>query len=158
MNLADQLSENLDAWQPVSEGPMLHTVSLPGWTVHLQADRADRVGCQLSEFSLVRNAPSPDGLTMTSWAEGIARRVTGLLEPLKLLEADPDRKQALLRSTAPTRKGDLARYYELQLTGTTKAALRRYEADLEKGTPRKAIPFSLTHEVMAKLAGDVAGE
>jgi hypothetical protein len=101
MNLADQLSENLDAWQPVSEGPMLHTVSLPGWTVHLQADRADRVGCQLSEFSLVRNAPSPDGLTMTSWAEGIARRVTGLLEPLKLLEADPDRKQALLRSTAP---------------------------------------------------------
>jgi hypothetical protein len=108
------------------------------------------------ELTLARTGNTPDGLTLRAWAEGVAKRATGLLEPLKLLEVDDARGEALLRSDSPAKKGEQVAYYEVKLFGTDRASVRRYVASrTESG--REQTAFALTHEVLAKLAGDIAG-
>jgi hypothetical protein len=124
--------------------------------VTLTADRADTLSCLVWELTLARTGAAPEGLTLRGWAEGVAARATGLLEPLKLLEVDEARNEALLRSTAPAKKGERVAYYEVRLFGLDRAVVRRFTADRAQ-SGREQIAFALTHEVLAKLAGDIAG-
>ena len=48
-------------------------------------------------------------------------------------------------------------YYEVHLRGLTHATVRRFQANRAAGTRREQVAFALTHEVLAKLAGDIAG-
>jgi hypothetical protein len=124
--------------------------------VQLSADKADTLSCLVWELSLIRSGDAPEGLTLRAWAEGVAKRATGLLEPLKLLEVDDARGEALLRSDSPAKKGECVAYYEVRLFGTGRAAVHRFTANrTESG--REQVAFALTHEVLAKLAGDIAG-
>jgi hypothetical protein len=108
------------------------------------------------ELTLTRTGEPPAGLTLKGWAAAIADRTTGLLEPLKLHEVDELRQEAILRSEAPATKGDVLAYYEVRLSGLSTAVVRRFTAS--KTTPgRTQVAFALTHEVLAKLAGDIAG-
>ena len=70
------------------------------WQVRLSVERRDGLGCLLWDVSLRRDTPAAADAKV--WAEQLAQRVTGLLEPLKLHEADAGRQLTLLRSTAPT--------------------------------------------------------
>jgi hypothetical protein len=78
------------------------------------------------------------------------------MEPLKVIEVDSVGKQAQLRSESPLERGDKRFYYELLLSGLGVATLRRYQTDSGNGK-RAQTTFALTHEALAKLAGDVAG-
>jgi hypothetical protein len=127
-----------------------------GWSVRLTADKADTLSCLVWELSLSRTGSAPEGLTLKGWAEGVAKRATGLLEPLKLLEVDDARGEAILRSDAPAKKGERVAYYEVRLSGTDRATVRRYQASRSE-SGREQVAFALTHEVLAKLAGDIAG-
>lgn len=69
---------------------------------------------------------------------------------------DDARQEAVLRSDSPSRKGETASYYELRLHGLTTAVVRRYQANPAAGTRREQVVFPLTHEVLAKLAADIA--
>lgn len=157
MTPAEILLPKLSEWRPAGSGR--HTRSEPlsnGWAVHLTAEQSDALGCRLWDFAAVRTGEAPDGLTLRSWAEGIAARAVGLLEPLKVHEIDETRQEALLRSTAPSRAGDAAvAYYEMRLFGLGRAELRRFRAGTAPGQPREQIPYTLTHEVLAKLASDI---
>jgi hypothetical protein len=124
--------------------------------VNLTADRADTLSCLVWELTLARTGAAPEGLTLRGWAEGVAKRATGLLEPLRLLEVDEGRGEAVLRSDAPAKKGAGVAYYEVRLFGLTRAEVRRFAADRTQ-SGREQIAFALTHEVLAKLAGDIAG-
>ena len=109
------------------------------------------------ELILTRTSEVPAGLTLKGWADGIAARVSGLMEDLKVLEVDDVRQEALLRSDGPTAKGDDRLYYEVHLRGLTHATVRRYKGSRTAGTRREQVAFALTHEVLAKLVEDVAG-
>ena len=127
-----------------------------GWTVQLAADKADSLSCLVWELTLSRSGEPPEGLTLEAWAAAIADRVTGLMEPLKLHEVDEALGEAVLRSEAPTTRGDALAYYEVRLHGLGKAVVRRFKAN--KSAPgREQVAFALTHEVLAKLADDIAG-
>ena len=69
---------------------------------------------------------------------------------------DDARGEALLRSDAPATKGERVAYYEVRLQ---RPRPRRGAA--VRGGPhrerREQVAFALTHEVLAKLAGDIAG-
>ena len=78
------------------------------------------------------------------------------MEPLKVYEVDETRNEAILRSAPPTKKGEALAYYELQLPGLTSATVRRFTATRNAGG-RAQTAFALTHEVLARLAGDIAG-
>src|SRR6266545_4243280 len=158
MTLPESLLPKLSEWHSAGDGRRSLSVPAPeaGWIVHLTADKADTLSCLVWELTLARTADAPAGLTLKAWAEGVAARVTGLLEPLKLLEVDDGCGEALLRSESPAKKGERVTYYEVRLSGLGQAVVRRYAASrAESG--REQVAFALTHEVLAKLAGDIAG-
>jgi hypothetical protein len=107
-------------------------------------------------MSLARSAQAPAGrVDLKGWAEAIEGRHTGLLEPLKVIEIDPLRNEGLLRSTTAARRGDSLFYYEILLKGTRSALVRRYQAKQAGTRSREQVAFTLTHEALAKLAGEL---
>jgi hypothetical protein len=159
MTLAETLQGRLAEWHPAGEGRHSWSGNFPeaGWAVGLAADRTDTLGCLVWELTLTRTADAPAGLTLKGWADGIAARVSGLMEDLKVVEVDDVRHEALLRSDGPTAKGDDRLYYEVHLRGLGHATVRRYKGSRSAGIRREQVAFALTHEVLAKLAADVAG-
>jgi hypothetical protein len=159
MTLAERVRAKVSSWRPAGDGRHSwgETFADAGWVVRLSAEHNDRVGCLAWELALERLADAPAGLTLKTWASEVAGRVPGLLEDLKLLEVDDLRQEAVLRSDAPTRTGDVVGYYEVKLHGLTRATVRRYEANTAAGTGRAQVAFALTHEALARLAGAIAG-
>src|SRR5690242_4190260 len=112
MTLPERLLPRLSEWQPAGAGRHSLAAAVPeaGWTVGLTADKADTLSCLVWELALTRTGATPKGLTVRAWAEGVAARATGLLEPLRLIEVDDARNEAVLRSSSPAKKGDLVAY------------------------------------------------
>jgi len=153
MTLENLLLRSLDKWRPASRAS--HTVDHPesGWRVTLDAALVDTVGVQLHGLRVARLHPLESTLSLRDRAEAIARRVSGLLEPLRLIEVDEGRGVAQLRSDAPAVRDAARRYYELLRRADGATDLARYEA---LDGPRQAVPFTLTHEALAKLVRDLA--
>ena len=157
MTLGETLHKSLSEWKAGTDGPHERSAVGGGWAATVTAETVDTVGAKLTRIDLTRTDPAPDGSTVGGWADGVAKRATGLLERLKVHEVDGTRNAAVLRSDTPTVKGGVAGYYEVVLTGTEQASVSRYAADRAAGTPREQVPFTLTHEAIAKLADDIAG-
>jgi len=156
MTLREKLLQKLSEWRPASEGR--HSLAVAdeatGGTVRLAADRSDELGCLVWELTCQRGGPAKADLG--AWAKSVAQRVTGLLEPLKVVEVDNSRGEALLRSNEPSRRGDSLSYYELLLAKRGEATVRRYQSNQQAGSRREQVTFALTHEVLAKFASDLA--
>ena len=159
MTLDETLLPKLAEWRPAGPGPNHFSSSLaqPGWTLTLTAASAESLGCLVSELSVRHAEERPaDAAALTQWAVRCAQRVTGLLEPLKVVEVDATRGEAVLRSDKPAVRGEHLFYYELLLQGTQTAMLRRYRAAKGNGR-RETVSFALTHEAIAKLVADLTG-
>lgn len=158
MTLAETLLPKLSDWRPAGAGRHTWSETVPdvGWTVHIAADKTDSLSCLIWELTLTRANDAPAGLTLKDWAAAIADRVSGLMEPLKLYEVDTTRNEAVLRSEAPSARGDNLAYYEVRLNGLARAAVRRFAAT-KTAAGREQVAFALTHEVLAKLANDITG-
>src|SRR5262245_25074908 len=108
MTLAETLPQKLAEWRPAGTGrhSLSHALGESGWTAHLTADRVDTVGCLMWELTLTRTATDRKDLpTLAAWAEAVAAGAKGLLEPLKVVEVDVQRREALLRSDSATQRG-----------------------------------------------------
>jgi len=152
MTLASTLRQQLNKSDPGG----FH-VSCDGWDVTLTADKSDSLSCALKELRLERGQPHAEALK--PWAERIAQRVTGLMEPLRLLEVDGKLGKAVLRSQAPAAQDGKTFYYELVLERTARsvATLTRYAGDRHSGAARERVPFVLTHDAIIKLSADITG-
>jgi hypothetical protein len=157
MTLDETVLQKLADWHP-TRGKR-QTLAVPdegsGWAANLVVDRHDELSSALWEVDIRRVAAPPAGMTLDGWANSVASRVTGLLEPLKVLEIDAERNEALLRSNQPSRRSDDLFYYEVLLKGIKAASVRRYQGN-PGGGRREQVPFVLTHEAVAKLVGDLA--
>src|SRR5436190_1856392 len=144
MSWNETLLQKLADWRP--EGPGRHALACTddgsGWTLTVEADRNDELGCLLWEAAVRRAAPAPG--TLQAWAERVAARVTSLIEPLKVVEVDSSRNEALLRSEQPTRRGQALLYFEVRLKGTSEARLCRYQSTHAEFKPRTQITAPLT--------------
>ena len=158
MTLDETLRQRLADWRPQDRQILVVAPEGAGWTVSVTADRCDEVGCLLWELTLRRTAPAAAGWSVQAWAERAAGRVTGLLEPLKIVEVDAVRDEALLRSDEPAQRGEQLFYYELLLKGSGTALLRRYQAAPNGQARREQVTFALTHEALAKLAADLTAD
>jgi hypothetical protein len=161
MTYDDALVERLAGWRPEGTGPhsLAHTGE-NGWTVGVTAESTDTVGGRLTEIAVTRPAPDKPATatSLKKWAGRVADRATGLLEPLKLIEVDGARAEAVLRSETPAVRGNSVEYYEVLLRGRRSASLKRYRATRSGSGKRRAVPFALTHEAIAKVAGDLTGD
>jgi hypothetical protein len=156
MTLENQLLQKLADWRPDSPSDRLSVDdSASGWRATVQADSVDTIGCRLREVGVARLAPLDNPAPLAERAHQVADRVTGLLEPLRLVEVDAVGDVAQLRSDAPAVKGDTLAYYEVNLHGHGGAEVSRYEASHATGK-RQQVPFTLTHEALGKLVHDLA--
>ncbi len=161
MTLNETLLARLAEWRP---GRGRQTLNVPdsgaGWAVSLTADRADELGCLVWEMTLRRSEPLPggDAAALRAWGDRIAGRARGLLEMLKVVEVDAERDEAILRSDVPAAKGEDRFYYEVNLKGAGAADVRRYRGSLVATGKREQVAFALTHEVLARLAADLAAD
>lgn len=157
MTLAETLQQKLSEWRPSGAGRHTWTEEFPeqGWTVHLAVDKNDSLSSLVWELTLARSTDAPVDATLNSWAKKLTGRVAGLMEELKLLEVDETRNEALIRSDDPTRKGDVIQFYEVRLTGTKQAIVRRFKADTAANTRREQLAFALTHETLANLVDKI---
>jgi len=156
MTLDEMLQRKLAEWRPENAVQPLevdHPAS--GWKTAVYAEYVDTLGCRLREVVLTRTTPLTSQDSLAEQAGRIAGRVVGLLEPLRLIEVDGEHQLAQLRSQSPARRGGAAQYYEVlrHADGTTR--LGRYEVGQAAGK-RQAVPFTLTHEALAKIVSDLA--
>ncbi len=134
------LLPKLGEWRPTSSGRTTfnHQDAATGWSVTLTVDKADALSCQLWDLTLAKlPAPQPlNGAELHQRAAAIAERTTGLLEPLRVIEVDVQRGEALLRSDSPTLRKEKRSHYELALTAARRqrahqqARASRLRADL----------------------------
>jgi hypothetical protein len=161
MTLTETVRRKIAEWRPAGEGR--HVFAIPdegtGWTVAITADCCDDVGCRLWEISLQSGtSAASDAEALAGWARRAAERVTGLLEGLMVVEVDPTRNEALLRSDAPAWQGENVTYYEAILNGAGRATVQRFRGSRQPGQRREQTAFSLTHDALAKLVGDLVRE
>ena len=161
MTLAETVLQKVADWRP--SGERRHSLLIPdggsGWALELQADRCDELGCRVWEISLRRTRkPQSPASALQAWADRAAERVTGLLEGLRVIEVDPQRNEALLRSNTPTRREQIVSYFEVLLRGTKSATLRRFRAYQEPSHRREQISFPITHEALAKVVAELTNE
>ena len=97
MTLEETLLQKLADWRPPGGGR--HTLAVSdetAWVVRVTAERRDDLGCALWEMVAERTEPRADKKrTVGDWAEQVAGRVTGLQEPLAVVEVDTLRDMAL---------------------------------------------------------------
>jgi hypothetical protein len=155
MNLDEMLLQKLADWRPDS-GPQTLEIddAASGWKAVVSTDAVDTLGCRLHEVILTRTTPLTGAGDLADQAQRIANRVSGLLEPLCLVEVDGEHDLAQLRSESPAKRGAALHYYEVLRHGDGTTRLNRYEAS--PAGPRKAIGFALTHEALAKVVSDLA--
>ena len=154
--LDEILHRKLAEWRPDTANPTLSlTDPEGGWSVTLDAEAVESIGSRLRRVSV-----RPVGATVTAplrdQAGRLAREVTSLLEPLRVVEVDDGHAVAQLRSVSPSQRDGAARYYEVTRHADGTTHLSRYETRPTEGK-RQTIPFNLTHEALAKVVGDFAG-
>src|SRR5262245_58856989 len=157
MTLSELVLQRLGSWHPSRSERQALVVAEEGngWAASLTADRNDDLSCVLWELVL-RRAMTAD-VPVRPWADKVARRATGLLEALRVVEIDEERNEALLRSKEPTRRGSDLFYYEFRLSSNRQAIVRRFRAS-EEGGQRAQITYALTHEALAKLIQDLVAD
>lgn len=154
MTLEETLLRKLADWR-VHNSRQTLSAEYADWRVDVTADAVDTVGARLWEVALYRTSAQANPATLAAQAERIVSRITGLMEPLRLIEIDEPRGVAQLRSTSPAAKGDTLFYYEVTRQAGGQTTLRRYQASTTS-PKREQIAFPLTHEALAKLVDDLA--
>lgn len=91
---------------------------------------------------------------LKGWGGRLASRITYLMEPLAVLEADPVGGEVVLRSKAPTVRNGRRSYYEIHLR---KSGLLRFDrvAFDEATRSRHQASCQFTNEVLERLVDDL---
>ena len=85
-------------------------------------------------------------------SETLTGKLTYLLEPIGVVEADADRCSVQLRSSPPQKGEDGTSYYELMVRRGGDITLSRYSK--KSGQLRQIVPAHVTREVLGRLADD----
>jgi len=159
MTIAETLLPKLNEWEAAGLGRQswAQPVGDRGWALNLEADRVDSLGCLIWELTLTRTGDNPlSSAVLKQRAAAVADRITGLMEPIHLVEVDETRGEALLRSETPAHRSHSLAYYELIMHGN-RIDLRRFQFANGK-IRREQVAFGLTYEAIAKLVDDLVRE
>ena len=134
--------------QPISAEEGTHKINLPvglatpigiecaGFDFHV----ADRAGMSLDD--------------LRGWGDRVVKKITYLMEPLAIHEADAQGNEVVLRSATPTAKPDRRSYYEARLKGSGDLTFERVAFD-EESRSRGPVPCHFTNEVVDRLVDDL---
>lgn len=113
----------------------------------------DGIGCSFQTLGLSTPKLANASLAeLKAISDGLIGRLTYLLEPIGIIEADADRCSVQLRSNPPKKGEEETSYYELMVRRGGDITLSRYGK--KAGQLRQIIPAHVTREVLARLADD----
>jgi hypothetical protein len=150
--IADALDENTKAYVL----PCTVTVEDSPNRLTLDLTALDSVGLAFSTMEFANSSRtefSSDALK--EWGDRLAKRVTYLMEPLKVLEVNDQGGEVQLRSQSPTPRADQRAYYEMRLFRNGKLRMERFAFD-ESTRQRRPVTCQLTRETLERLADDIA--
>jgi hypothetical protein len=123
-------------------------------TLHLSS--LDTVGLAFSVMEYAntsRTELSSDALK--DWGDRLTKRVTYLMEPLKVFEIDGQGGEVQVRSQNPTARAFERGYYEMRLFRQGNLRMERIVFDASS-RERRPTTCQLTREVLERLADDIA--
>lgn len=144
--------EKLDALGAFHDQPRTLHVEQDRWTLTVDLESADALSCAFTQLRLT--APQSGGTTAERRAERICRRLNYLLEPLELIETDPETDRSLVRSNPPQRDQSARTYYEATVDPRGAVTLHRFRRTRDEAR-RTAVPCRLTKEATTKLIDDL---
>jgi hypothetical protein len=152
MSIRTDIERELVRIQAVTGRGLLQVDSDAG---RIEADllAVDAIGCsfQTLGYSTSQLADATlDDLKQISM--DLTAKLTYLLEPIGLVEADSDRCSVQLRSNPPQKGEDGTSYYELLVRRGGDISLSRYQK--RPGQMREIVPAHITREVLGRLADD----
>lgn len=152
MTLANVVLQKLSEAKPATgRHELAFADEASGWSLYLTADRRDELSVLAWETKLRR---TENGGDVADWAARLAEKAIGLPEPVRVIEIDAPRRQALLRSVNPVQRQDRILFYEVILQGTGSALIRRFQG-FPLGDTREQVAFAVTHEALARLVEEI---
>ena len=154
MSISRALMDGLGGRAPLTSGVQrLEALEAGLASVHCDVVAADGVGCAIAEIECRAIGRAPAAKDLARYANDLCKRINYLMEPLRVVEFDPN-AGALVLSEKPRRKGESVGYYHLHAKPTGTTVLRRVE--LNQAAKRRVFsPFSLTHEQLEQLVEDL---
>ena len=155
MALQQQINAELQRIAALGGGDRLQ-VHLPSGLLSAEVVACDAIGCAALEVTY--STPQLANSTLQQLkklSDELSRRLSYLLEPISLIEADDEAATVQMRSNPPQKDDDGTRYYELLVRRGGDLSLVRYQK--LPGQPRQPTPAHLTREVFVRLAGDLVG-
>jgi hypothetical protein len=152
MDIKTDIQRELKRIQAVS-GKGLLQVDVEGGRIEADLLAVDAIGCSIQTLGYSTDKLAEATLDdLRSISETLTGRLTYLLEPIGLVEADSDRAAIQLRSSPPQKGEDSTSYYELMVRRGGDVSLSRYEK--RPGLMRHIVPANITREVLQRLAED----
>jgi len=155
MSIRLDIERELKRIQAVAGRGLLQVQTVDG---RVEADlvAVDAIGCSFQTLAYTTDklaGASLDQLKVVS--ESLTAKLTYLLEPIGVVEADSDRCSVQLRSNPPQKNDDGTTYYELMVRKGGDITLSRYSK--KSGQLRQIVPAQVTREVLGRLADDFLG-
>lgn len=128
--------------------------SSDGPAVEVDFTAVESLGCAFRELRVAADLHDRPFDSLKAWAEQICRKVNYLLEPIGVLELDPESQQVLVRSAVPAKSAEQTAYYEILIAAPGRLCLRRYTRPVHSSQPQPC-DLQLTQEVLLKLVDDI---
>jgi hypothetical protein len=152
MTIRPDIERELKRIQAVS-GRGLVQVDLPAGRLEADLLAVDAIGCSFQTLAYSTDKLADASLDqLKSISQALTEKLTYLLEPIGLVEADADRCSIQLRSNPPQKGDDGTSYYELMVRRGGHITLSRYSK--QAGQLRQIVPAHVTREVLGRLAED----
>src|SRR5688500_12322399 len=152
MTIRPDIERELKRIQAVTGRGLLQVQTAVG---RVEADlvAVDAIGCTFQTLGYSTDKLAQATLEqLKEISQSLTSRLTYLLEPIGLVEADADRCSIQLRSSPPQKGDDGTSYYELMVRRGGDITLSRYSK--KTGQLRQIIPANVTREVLGRLADD----
>ena len=159
MSIRPDIVRELKRIQAVS-GRGLLEVDCPAGRIEADLLAVDAIGCSFQTLAYSTASLAHSTLDeLREISQVLTAKLTYLLEPIGVVEADRDRCSVQLRSSPPQKGEDGTCYYELMIRRGGDITLSRYSK--RPGQRRQILPAQVTREVLSRLADDflsAAGE
>jgi hypothetical protein len=152
MTIRPDIERELKRIQAVNGRGLLQIQSPEG---SLEADllAVDAIGCSFQTLAYSTDRLASSSLEdLKEISENLTAKLTYLLEPIGVVEADADRCSIQLRSSPPQKGEDGTSYYELMVRRGGHITLSRFSK--KPGQLRQIVPAQVTREVLGRLADD----
>lgn len=152
MTIRQDIERELKRIQAVS-GRGLLQIPTPDGRIEADLLAVDAIGCSFQTLAYSTDRLANASLEeLKQISEKLTAKLTYLLEPIGLVEADADRCSVQLRSSPPQKGEEGTSYYELMVRRGGHVTLSRYSK--QAGQLRQIVPAQLTREVFCRLADD----